>query len=95
MSTTAAKNVAAEYGRVYLEYARKYLEEGDLRNARSTAEEGIRLTCGSFYIAVRDQLDELLEMIEARESPDIASREVPQPHLSIARCRPSTECESR
>jgi hypothetical protein len=41
-------------GRVYFEWAERYLQPGDLRNACSTAEESIRLACGPFYVSVRD-----------------------------------------
>lgn len=66
METNPTKQLARQRGLVYLEYARSYLNREDLLNARSAAEEGLILTCGPFYLAVRDQLEDLLEVIKTR-----------------------------
>ena len=55
------KTLAAQRGQIYLDFARRYLEKDDTPNAISHAEEGLRLTAGPFYIAVRDQLQDFLE----------------------------------
>ena len=55
-------------GRVYFEWAERYLTQQDLRNARITAEEDFRLPCGPFYIAACHQLHDLLEVINVMET---------------------------
>jgi hypothetical protein len=55
------KQLAAQRGELYLECAQKYLSAGDVNNARSTAEEGLRLVSGPFYVVVRDQLHDLID----------------------------------
>jgi hypothetical protein len=64
IATDSRKELAATRGRIYLDYAKKYQESGDLRNAMSSAEEGIRLTSGPFYIAVRDELHDFVDMLK-------------------------------
>jgi hypothetical protein len=61
------KKLATEWGHVYLEWATKCLKAGDTKRARRIAEDGTRRTIGPFYIAVRDQLDDLLELIQVAE----------------------------
>jgi hypothetical protein len=58
------KELAATRGRIYLDYAKKYRDSGDLRNAMSTAQEGIRLASGPFYIAVRDELHDFVDNLK-------------------------------
>jgi hypothetical protein len=55
------KQLAAQPGELYLECAQKYLSAGDVNNARSTGEEGLRLVSGPFYVVVRDQLHDLID----------------------------------
>ena len=55
------KQFAVQRGELYLGYARKYLSAGDSNNARSTAEEGLRLVSGPFYVAVRDRLQDFID----------------------------------
>jgi hypothetical protein len=64
------KELAATRGRIYLDYAKKYRDSGDLRNAMSTAQEGIRLATGPFYIAVRDELHDFVDNLKC---PQVAS----------------------
>jgi hypothetical protein len=61
------KELAATRGRIYLDYAKKYQKSGDLRNAMSSAEEGIRLATGPFYIAVRDELHDFVDMLKCTQ----------------------------
>jgi hypothetical protein len=62
------KELAATRGRVYLDYAKKYKDSGDLRNAMSTAQEGIRLASGPFYIAVRDELHDFVDKLKCPQT---------------------------
>jgi hypothetical protein len=66
VETNATKQLARQRGLAYFEYAKKYLDRNDLMNARSAAEEGLMLTCGPFYLAVRDQLEDILDAIRTR-----------------------------
>lgn len=67
------KKLASERGHVYLELATEYLKAEDTKNARSTAEEGLRLVCGPFYLAAQDQLHDLLGLIQLSERNERAS----------------------
>ena len=58
------RQLAIHRGELYLEDARKYLAAGDCRNAYSTAEEGLRLVSRPFYVAVRDQLQGLIDQVK-------------------------------
>lgn len=62
----AIKKMARDRGEIYLEYAQRSYNSGDLLNARSYCEEGIRLSIGPFYLCVRDQLYDLLAKINKR-----------------------------
>jgi hypothetical protein len=70
IAENSRKELAATRGRIYLDYAKRYQESGDLRNAMSTAEEGIRLATGPFYIAVRDELHDFVDMLKCSASSD-------------------------
>lgn len=62
----AQLELAGRRGRTYLEYARKSLASGDIKNARSYAEEGMFLTglC-DYYVAVREELQDFLRTLPA------------------------------
>jgi hypothetical protein len=57
--------MAKSHGETYLEYAKNYLSWRYLRNAKVTAIEGRRLCRGPFYLAVQDELDDLIREIHA------------------------------
>jgi hypothetical protein len=63
ISDAAIKSLASQRGDVYLDQAKKYRDRGDRRNALSTAQEGLRLVSGPFYLAVRDQLTDFVEQL--------------------------------
>ena len=52
----AIKEMARDRGEIYLEYAQRSYDSGDLLNASSYCEEGLALSTGPFYLCVRDQL---------------------------------------
>jgi hypothetical protein len=43
----------------YLNEARKYMRDGDTKNALACVNEGLRSTSGPVYLAVRDELEQL------------------------------------
>ena len=67
-SFVAVKEIAKTRGEAYLEYAKKYLTQRDFRNAKATTVKGRRLCGGRFYLAVQEQLDDLLRDIEVAEA---------------------------
>jgi hypothetical protein len=67
-SLAAVKEMGRARGETYLEYAMKYLTQRDFRNAKATTVEGRRLCGGLFYLAVQEQLDDLLRDIEVAEA---------------------------
>ncbi len=69
MTTDATRQLAKARGLAYLEYAKKYFEQGDRNNAESAVREGLRLTAGPFYLAVRDQLEEFLALVRTDRIP--------------------------
>jgi hypothetical protein len=60
----AIKSMAKTRGELYFEEALKYEALGDYLNAQATAVEGLRLCMGPFYLAVRDQLQDLLDRVK-------------------------------
>jgi hypothetical protein len=62
------KELATMRGEVHLETVKNYLSRGDLRNANATAIEGKRLCRGPFYLAVQDQLEDLIRAIHLSEA---------------------------
>jgi hypothetical protein len=71
----AVKEMAKTRGEAYLEYAKKYFSRGDLRNAKATAIEGRRLCQGPFYLAVQDELDDLIRKVHAAEATSLQPTE--------------------
>jgi hypothetical protein len=65
----AINTTARSRGVLYLDYAKQYLSRGDRDNALATAQEGLRLASGPFYLAVRDQPQDLLDELAAPRSP--------------------------
>jgi hypothetical protein len=57
----ARKELAKRRGEVYPECAKKAFNPGNLADAYAYAEEGVMLSSGPFYLAVRDQLEDLLK----------------------------------
>jgi hypothetical protein len=53
------KETARTRGELYLEYAKGYLARQEFRNADMSAAEGLCLSVGPFYLAVRDQLEDI------------------------------------
>jgi len=74
-SLSAVKEMAKTRGEAYLEYAKKYFSRGDLRNAKATAIEGRRLCRGPFYLAVQDELDDLIRKVHAAEATSLQPTE--------------------
>ena len=60
---SARKAFARHRGELYLEAAEKYRAVGDETNAHAAATEGLRLTAGPFYLAVRDELQDFLSTV--------------------------------
>ena len=60
----AVKDMAKLRGELYLAEALKYEALADFSNAQAAAIEGLRLCMGPFYLACRDQLQDLLERIK-------------------------------
>jgi hypothetical protein len=59
--------LANSRGKTYLEYAQRYFDRGDYKNALSTCEEGIILAGFSRqYLAVKEQLADLKAKIQAK-----------------------------
>jgi hypothetical protein len=71
----AVKEMAKTRGETYLEYAKNYLIRRDLRNARATAIEGRRLCRGPFYLAIQEQLDDLIRDIHTAETTHLQQTE--------------------
>lgn len=46
-------------GEFWMNEARSYMRRGDVQNALSCVNEGLRSISGPFYLAVRDELEEL------------------------------------
>jgi len=70
---TLAEQLAKRNGELYLELARHYAKAEDRNNAASCCLEGIHLMFGiSRPLAVRDQLDDVLRMIDPLK--EIATR---------------------
>jgi hypothetical protein len=67
-SLAAVKEMAKTRGETYLEYAKRYLVRRDFPNAKATATEGKRLCRGPFYLAVQEQLDDLIRDIDVAEA---------------------------
>lgn len=72
------KDLARTRGTLYLEYARKYQQKGDYRNALTTAQEGARLAADPFYLAVQEQLRDLIEQLKQQILNDPAKATVPE-----------------
>jgi hypothetical protein len=54
------KKAALQYGEYYLNKAKQAFSLGKITEARTICIEGIRLTSGPFYLAIRTALHELL-----------------------------------
>ena len=63
----ARKDMARRRGELYLEYAKRYLAEGQVNQALATANEGIHLAGGQCYLAVQEQLEDLKRHILAND----------------------------
>jgi hypothetical protein len=51
----ARNDMARRRGDLYLEYAKRYLAQGQVNQALATANEGMHLAGGQFYLAVQEQ----------------------------------------
>src|SRR5664280_114839 len=71
----AVKEMAKTRGETYLEYAKSYLSRRDFQNAKATAIEGRRLCRGPFYLAVQEQLDDLIREIHVAEKTPLQQSE--------------------
>ena len=71
----AVKEMAETRGETCLEYAKNYLSRRNLRNAKATAIEGRRLCRGPFYLAVQDELDDLIRKVHAAEATSLQPTE--------------------
>lgn len=58
--------LARKRGEAYLSVAEMYCAAGDLWNAMAALTEASNLSMGPFYLAVRDQIEDLKLKIEAR-----------------------------
>jgi hypothetical protein len=67
--------MAKTRGETYLEYAKSYLSRRDFQNAKATAIEGRRLCRGPFYLAVEEQLDDLIREIHVAEKTPLKHSE--------------------
>lgn len=76
MQPAPRKDLARTRGTLYFEYARKYQQKGDYRNALTTAQEGARLAAGPFYLAVQEQLRDLIHQLNQQILDD--PRPVPE-----------------
>jgi hypothetical protein len=74
-SLSAVKEMAETRGETCLEYAKNYLSRRNLRNAKATAIEGRRLCRGPFYLAVQDELDDLIRKVHAAEATSLQPTE--------------------
>ena len=74
-SLSAVKEMAETRGETCLEYAKNYLSRRNLRNAKATAIEGRRLCRGPFYLAVEEQLDDLIREIHVAEKTPLKHSE--------------------
>jgi len=74
-SLSAVKEMAETRGETCLEYAKNYLSRRNLRNAKATAIEGRRLCRGPLYLAVQDELDDLIRKVHAAEATSLQPTE--------------------
>jgi hypothetical protein len=65
IAPNGCSSLAKVRGELYLEIALKYQTSGDSCNALSTAEEGLFLASGPFYLAVQDSLRSLVADLRA------------------------------
>ena len=74
-SLSAVQELAETRGETCLEYAKNYLSRRNLRNAKATAIEGRRLCRGPLYLAVQDELDDLIRKVHAAEATSLQPTE--------------------